>query len=201
MPASRPIEERFAEKYRVNPKTGCWDWVGCTSRGYGYIGLGVALGGGLILAHRFSYEHHIGPIPDGKIVRHCCDNPLCMNPAHLLLGVHGDNMQDMKRTGRSRVLSSVEVAKAKKMFDAGVSHELVGVVLGVARSTVDRAVLKAKSGDMGPRTVVAKSRGYQRMTEKQRNHAKALMKAGEPILRIAALFGVDRKTIRNLRKS
>ena len=57
-------------------------------------------GGKLMLAHRWAWERVRGPIPKGMILCHHCDNPSCLNPTHLYVGTHADNMRDMKERRR-----------------------------------------------------------------------------------------------------
>ena len=98
MKNSRPIADRFWE--RVDKTGDCWLWTGSlNATGYGTIGKG-GRGNGIYLAHRVSFELHHGPIPDGLFVIHSCDNPPCVNPAHLRAGTSRDNMQDAISRGR-----------------------------------------------------------------------------------------------------
>lgn len=73
-------ETRFWAK--VNKTDGCWLWTGGTVKGYGKLWTGVD-GPRETLAHRFSYELHNGPIPDGAVLDHLCRMPTCVRPDHL----------------------------------------------------------------------------------------------------------------------
>jgi hypothetical protein len=97
-PLRHTLEERFWSFVVKGP--GCWQWTGWTNRkGYGEMGRGRA-SEGHVIASRVSWEIHNGPIPEGMIVRHKCDNPPCTNPDHLELGTHLDNVRDAWNRGR-----------------------------------------------------------------------------------------------------
>lgn len=92
--------ERFWS--RVKRGDGCWEWQGGSNQ-YGY-GLFTRRGCDTKVtrvASRISWELAHGPIPQGMVVCHKCDNPPCVNPDHLFIGTHLDNMRDMVAKGRS----------------------------------------------------------------------------------------------------
>lgn len=92
------LKDRLMAKVEMIPESGCWIFTGCWSRlGYGMIGHE----GKLKSAHRVAWTIHKGDIPDGMHVLHRCDTRSCVNPEHLFLGTHQDNMKDRDIKGRS----------------------------------------------------------------------------------------------------
>ena len=87
--------------------TPCVEWTGDRNdKGYGRIyirGNGYGKGGGhYVLAHRWTWEQANGPVPDGMVVMHTCDNPPCINLNHLRLGTQAENLADMRAKLRSQ---------------------------------------------------------------------------------------------------
>lgn len=93
------LARRLANGLNAAPEEGCWEWAR-TRNSYGYGTLTV--GGRTIFAHRLAYELSGGELHPRQHVLHSCDNPACINPAHLSAGGRSANMQDASRKGRLR---------------------------------------------------------------------------------------------------
>lgn len=99
--SSYALKQRFDANWREQAN-GCWLWVGSLkTTAPGDERGGISVKGKSLRAHRVAYELYVGEIPDSLHVLHTCDNTLCVNPGHLFLGTHADNMRDKKEKGRA----------------------------------------------------------------------------------------------------
>jgi hypothetical protein len=104
------LEERFWVKVDSGAPNGCWEWTGgCDRDGYGKI----KDSGKTVKSHRASWEIHNGPIPEGALVLHKCDNPKCVRPAHLLLGTDKENAADKVAKGRQGSLKGESLPQSR----------------------------------------------------------------------------------------
>lgn len=133
-----PISERFWLKVRKGDVDSCWVWTGGTNAdGYGRIRAEGCHA--LQQAHRVSWELHNGqPVPDSLMVLHRCDNPPCVNPAHLFLGTNTDNMRDMAKKGRNKSanntrLTEGQVRAIRQRHASGEQRRHLALEYGVTR--------------------------------------------------------------------
>lgn len=162
--------DRFWKKVEFNSSSGCWDWTAYINKwGYGTFGFS----GDTWLVHRVSWTEHNGPIPEGLLVCHHCDNPKCVRPDHLFLGTDKDNSDDKRKKGRwtsghrprgkdhwcARIPSSIprgernghakitddDVRFIRKSFKRGVvTYKMLGEKFGMDYTNI-RAIVKRRT--------------------------------------------------------
>ena len=162
------MDERFWSK--VNKESSCWAWTGWRYKS-GYGGYNAKVDGQrrcrTVKASRYAYEQLHGPIQDGLFVLHRCDNPPCVNPDHLFLGTHQENMDDMYSKSRANKasgdrngtrthpesyprgelsprskLTAVQVCDIRRRYAAGETQRLIAKEYGVCRSSVGLIVTR-----------------------------------------------------------
>lgn len=132
-------EERFWSKVDKTSATGCWNWTATrNAQGYGAIRHNRKM----VAAHRLVWEMTNGPIPDGLDVCHHCDNPSCVNPSHLFLGTHGDNMLDMAiKERRIFKLTQRDVKEIRRLRSEGRLLSDIAELFGISSSSVSGIAL------------------------------------------------------------
>lgn len=139
-------EASFMESVIPEPNSGCWLWLGSeTNSGYGC----VRHKGKNLKAHRASWLLFRGPLKRRLSVCHKCDNPPCVNPDHLFLGTHQENMRDMVRKGRTIRLkgSAHPGAKLTELAVLAIRNDrrrssIIASEYGVARRTIQAIRLR-----------------------------------------------------------
>lgn len=210
MPKHLPMKERFWAKVDKNGPlptghpayTGlgrCWIFSG----GQGSIAndfahLLAAEGEQVrVYAHRYSYELHIGPIPDGAVVRHKCDNGHlhCVNPKHLEAGTQADNIKDWyrRRPRKDIPLTPGQVDALRTARDAhGVPLALLAACAGVVEGTLKSAIYSSREGTTAP---TVKQRRAPNVTPEEVAEVRGAIEAGATLRAALLPTGRDQKTM------
>jgi len=147
----KTLREKFWEKvdlwFGISDED-CWEWTASKNEfGYGRFTIGAKT-----LASQSSWILNRGEIPEELCVCHTCDNPACVNPSHLFLGAHIENVRDMHAKGRhysapgesnaNAALTNDIVLKIRRMADDGVRQIEISKELGIADYQVSRIALR-----------------------------------------------------------
>lgn len=145
-----PKPNDIADFWRqVNKTSDCWNWVGTKPSGrYGRF----KFKGEKFAAHRFSWLIHHGEIPSGAHVLHHCDNPACVNPSHLYLGDHKQNMSDKVARGRCNAacgegngfskLTEHDVRRIRARYSEGARQVDLARDFNVYQTTISKIVTR-----------------------------------------------------------
>lgn len=141
---ARPVsdeKQRFLAKVEI-VESGCHEWRAMVKKdGYGHF---YFRGKCSYPAHRAAYILFKGDIPAGKCIMHTCDNRICVNPDHLMIGTTIENIQDMDKKGRRGTRSKLtfsDVETIKQMLDNRYSQEVIAKKFGVDQTTISKIKL------------------------------------------------------------
>lgn len=148
VPRSATLRERL-DFYSCRAPNGCLVWTGSTDGKAGYGKLKWQ--GRMQYAHRLAWEDAHGAIPDGLELRHkACDNPPCIDLAHLAIGTHAENIADCfehgrasKRTGEhsnSSRLTAAQVTAIRRLHSSGFTGAALAVQFGISESQISNIV-------------------------------------------------------------
>jgi hypothetical protein len=138
--SKQDLETRLMSKVEKS-NNGCWIWTGAQA-GSGYAQ--IQMWPKVQRAHRVSYEHFVGPIPKGKLLRHTCDTKLCINPEHLIPGTKAENGRDSVERGQFKPRSKLTKNDVLNIREDGRPQHLIAKEYGVSQTAISNVKTGAR---------------------------------------------------------
>lgn len=215
------LNGRFWTKVDKSTPNGCWEWTANkNNKGYGMFSIDSYVG--KKLAHRLSYEAAKGRIPKGGLVLHSCDNPGCVNPDHLRVGSHKQNIADMDSRGRRvpphlkgetnphSFLTDEAVVAIRRDYLSGAKNDALADSYGLSRNSVQDITLgrswKHLLGVNGAPTLEQlkaaasfNKKSGAKVTQAIADEIRRRLTGGELGRDLAAEFGIHKATISDIK--
>lgn len=187
---------------------GCWEWIaGRTENGYGRVSFSQRV----MLAHRFSYIWYSKKPLGDLFACHDCDNPGCVNPAHLFAGTQAANVLDSKLKGRNNIgkrngaakTTDANVLEMRRLAKQGMYQKDIAHTFGISQPTVCEIL----SGKLwrhlpGARLERADQKGENsrrsKLTQEQVSVIAAAKGTGVRSAALAKQYGISRGTVRRI---
>lgn len=147
----RSVEDRFWAKVEIKGEDDCWNWTASKEILWGYGQFRFR--SRTQKSHRVSWVLVYGEIPENQCVLHKCDNPACVNPNHLFLGTHQDNVKDRDAKGRQshsmgrkgiehnqHKLCNEDVICIRVLYQAGIVQREIAKMYNVHVMTINNIV-------------------------------------------------------------
>lgn len=200
-------EERFWQKVdRSGGQFACWQWTG-SKRTFGY-GHFRAENKRRCDAHRFSWEIHRGAIPHGMCVCHSCDNPSCVNPAHLWLGTSQQNTADRHIKGRDAAgdvhysrTQPERLCRGERHPNFGKPETTRAALVALANAPERRARGGRHWARRHPEKVKRGKEHHNSLPSDVRENATKLLRAGASVAITARSLGIGRTTVCRIKRS
>lgn len=198
------LVELFKRKFVEAGPNECWEWLASkNSWGYGIMCQNRKQVQTQWLAHRISYEHFVGPIPEGMLVCHTCDNPGCVNPSHLFLGSNADNIADRQAKGRGVVgerggNSKLTEAQAREIiarYRAGESPRTLGPEYGITHNSAWHIITGRTWPHLKDENSKTSTGWNTPLTEADALEIIALRHQGQSRKEIAAKFSINANSV------
>lgn len=215
------LDDRFWAKVDKSAPSGCWVWLANrNNKGYGLFRPGGTAG--KQLAHRLSFAETYGAIPPKRLVLHSCDNPRCVNPAHLRLGDHRENTKDMDARGRrvtnarrgetnpASLLSDAEVSDLRSKYVSGVPFSDLVETFSLPLASIKEycwgksfAHLYGRPGHPSREAMKAEAakrrRNGAKISKGDAEAIRAALDAGETGRSVAARYGIHPATVSDIK--